>query len=245
MKLSPLALVVASLAFSTFAVTGCAADTDPADSAEDAEDVGVSESELSSFGKTLVGKYEWRAGDSGGFVDFESLELKANGTYAAKAESDKIVCVRFPCTLPESGTWSTFRSGGKWKLRVRPQGAPTRSYFASKSNDQLTLSRLGATTVLFQLGANTCANVRCAAGTHCEMKGINGGAIPVCIQDAPLAPCVRTGCSGHVCADQHRYTTCEFRPEYACYQQATCERQADGACGFTQTPALSACLAGN
>jgi hypothetical protein len=29
----------------------------------------------------------------------------------------------------------------------------------------------------------TCANVKCASGTHCEMKGINGGSIPVCIKD--------------------------------------------------------------
>lgn len=242
MKLSPLALVVASLAWSMLAVTGCAADTDPSDASEDAEDVGVSESDLSSYGKKVVGKYEWRAADSGGFVDFESLELRADGTYSAKVETNKIVCVRFPCTLPESGNWSTFRSRGKWKIRLRPQGAPSRSYFASRAGDQLTISRFGATTVLFVAYTNTCANVKCSAGYRCEMKGINGGAVPACIKDAP---CVRTGCSGHVCADDHRITTCEFRPEYACYQQAKCERQADGACGFTQTPALSACVANN
>jgi hypothetical protein len=38
-------------------------------------------------------------------------------------------------------------------------------------------------------------------------------------------------------------TTCEFRPEYACYRDATCERQADGTCGWTETPELTACLA--
>jgi hypothetical protein len=33
-------------------------------------------------------------------------------------------------------------------------------------------------------GSNlTCASVDCAQGMHCEMKGINGGAIPVCIQN--------------------------------------------------------------
>lgn len=29
----------------------------------------------------------------------------------------------------------------------------------------------------------TCANVKCASGTHCEMKGINGGAVPACIKN--------------------------------------------------------------
>ena len=57
------------------------------------------------------------------------------------------------------------------------------------------------------------------------------------------APCKKTGCSGIVCAEEDMVTTCEFKPEYACYQQATCERQSDGKCGWTKTPELDACLA--
>jgi len=38
-------------------------------------------------------------------------------------------------------------------------------------------------------------------------------------------------------------TTCEFRPEHACYREAVCERQPNGECGFTDTPELRACLA--
>jgi hypothetical protein len=53
-----------------------------------------------------------------------------------------------------------------------------------------------------------------------------------------------TGCSGEICADQDVASTCIYKPEFACYQGATCERQADGACGWTQTAALTACLAG-
>ena len=108
----------------------------------------------------------------------------------------------------------------------------------------LTLSRRGETTQLFREARITCANVRCAAGTHCEMTGQPKA--PKCVpNEAPQLTCVKTGCSGHVCSDQDVITTCEFRPEYACYQQATCERQDDGQCGWTQTPALTACLAGN
>ena len=56
--------------------------------------------------------------------------------------------------------------------------------------------------------------------------------------------CVVTGCSGQVCAEEDVFTTCEWLPQYACYDTATCERQADGACGWTATPELSACLGG-
>lgn len=58
--------------------------------------------------------------------------------------------------------------------------------------------------------------------------------------------CFVGGCSSQICSDQEGViSTCEFRPEYACYQQASCERQADGECGWTQTAALNACLANN
>src|SRR5207249_2872148 len=54
--------------------------------------------------------------------------------------------------------------------------------------------------------------------------------------------CFKTGCSNQVCADHNVVTTCEFRPEYACYQSAACERQSDGHCGFTRTAELDKCL---
>lgn len=58
--------------------------------------------------------------------------------------------------------------------------------------------------------------------------------------------CKRGGCSGQLCLSQDSQdsvTTCEYRSEYACYQQARCEVQANGMCGFTQTPELQSCLA--
>jgi len=59
----------------------------------------------------------------------------------------------------------------------------------------------------------------------------------------PIAQCRVTGCSSQVCADQDVITTCEFRPEFACYTNAVCERQADNQCGWTMTSELQACLA--
>lgn len=250
MKLSTLKLVLASLALSSFVVAGCAADTTDPSAAEDAEDTDVSQDELSSKSAQFIGSYSWRAGDSGELVDFQQLTLKSNGTYTAKVDSGlvnpAVRCIAFPCTLPESGAWSAVSSGGKLKIRVNPTGPkPSRSYFASVNalSRTLTLTRFGHTTNLFTDGSS-CANVRCTATTHCEMKGINGGSIPVCIANAPTLPaCAKSGCSGQVCADHSVITTCEMRPEYACYHAAACERQADGACGWTKTPTLTTCIA--
>lgn len=56
-------------------------------------------------------------------------------------------------------------------------------------------------------------------------------------------PCVVTGCSGQICADEDTPSTCEWTDAYACYQQVgVCERAADGTCGWRETPELSECL---
>ena len=55
--------------------------------------------------------------------------------------------------------------------------------------------------------------------------------------------CFVGGCSGQVCSDDPDViTTCEWLEEYACYREATCERQADGQCGWTETETLLQCL---
>jgi eight-cysteine-cluster-containing protein len=82
-------------------------------------------------------------------------------------------------------------------------------------------------SIVLALGAAACATTA------------NGPAPPA---TASAAPCKATGCSGQVCADQDRVTTCEWRAQYACYRSAKCERQPDGTCGWTQTEELSQCL---
>ncbi len=60
------------------------------------------------------------------------------------------------------------------------------------------------------------------------------------------ADCIETGCSGQVCAPQAVITTCEFRPEYACYNEPTTSCGCNnGQCGWAQTADLAACLGGN
>ena len=58
--------------------------------------------------------------------------------------------------------------------------------------------------------------------------------------------CAVAGCSGQLCvsADEAAgiVSTCEYRTEYGCYKEASCEPQVDGKCGWTQTTALQACL---
>ena len=56
--------------------------------------------------------------------------------------------------------------------------------------------------------------------------------------------CYVGGCSGQLCTDDpEAISTCEWLEEYACYREATCERQVDGQCGWTQTDTLVECLA--
>ena len=63
------------------------------------------------------------------------------------------------------------------------------------------------------------------------------------IRNTSQGQCYISGCSGQVCSDQKNIiTTCEYKEEYACYKAATCERQADGQCGWTETIELKACL---
>src|SRR5262249_18056017 len=81
-------------------------------------------------------------------------------------------------------------------------------------------------------------------------------AIPACAEIESAAPaatgseelavkgkqCKRTGCSGDICADHEVITTCEVRPKAVCFDNATCERQADGGCGFDITDEVQQCL---
>ncbi len=59
--------------------------------------------------------------------------------------------------------------------------------------------------------------------------------------------CKIGGCSAELCGDagdgEELASDCAWLESYACYESALCERQAGGACGWTQTAELNACLA--
>ncbi len=62
-------------------------------------------------------------------------------------------------------------------------------------------------------------------------------------EDPTAGACYVGGCSAQLCSDDPDLaSTCEYREAYACYQDAVCERQQGGECGWTQTAQLSACL---
>jgi eight-cysteine-cluster-containing protein len=79
-------------------------------------------------------------------------------------------------------------------------------------------------------------------GLLCPLAPAIAAAGPAPEAAPPPAACVAGGCSGQVCADRPVATTCEWREAYACYRAARCERQPDGACGWTPTAELQACL---
>jgi hypothetical protein len=90
------------------------------------------------------------------------------------------------------------------------------------------------------------------AGGHSTVTGPAGRALtlkaaqfylPQSSSAAGMKPCIKTGCSGQICSDHEVISTCEYKPEYECYKKATCERQANGDCGFTKTKELTDCLA--
>ncbi|OGY59317.1 MAG: hypothetical protein A3F24_00190 [Candidatus Colwellbacteria bacterium RIFCSPHIGHO2_12_FULL_44_17] len=69
--------------------------------------------------------------------------------------------------------------------------------------------------------------------------------VPIRFKPDITKACVPTGCSGQVCSDTKVFTTCEYKPEYACYKNAICERQADGVCGWTENPMFTSCIQKN
>jgi len=72
------------------------------------------------------------------------------------------------------------------------------------------------------------------AGPNCEFTSCSAA-----IKDG----CFVGGCSGQICSNKKDIiTTCEYKAEYACYKEARCEKQSNGQCGWTQTPALTACI---
>ena len=133
---------------------------------------------------------------------------------------------------------------------------PCPTHHEAKLNSTLSQNIAGVDLSGASLGANDQPLVH-AAMTGPDAAIIKGHNVPVSTSQqlkatrvylrvrksvSTMKPCIKTGCSSQVCSDHDVITTCEWRPEYACYQKATCERQADGNCGFTQTPALRACL---
>ena len=108
-------------------------------------------------------------------------------------------------------------------------------------------------------GATVCPACAEADGTPCECKSFcqpndptpsppptdpsdPTDPTPAPPPTTPEPVCKVTGCSGTVCSATDVATTCEWAEWYACYKQAVCEQQANGTCGWTETPGFTSCM---
>jgi hypothetical protein len=178
-------------------------------------------------------------GNMGRFVVTEAWVAEGDGVSEgvfARVKDNGIRCIQSPCpTVTEKGlnksTWANihgldFSYGGfaedqiskMWQEMVdRPSGVII-------AGDRYTWKENGIT-----------AKGRTVTAAYRRLESV-----------AAPGPCFKGGCSGQLCSDQEgAISTCEWREEYACYQTATCERQGDGSCGWTETAELTTCLGSN
>ena len=218
---------------------GCASDMNDSEGADEEETAAGDENLSASYANRFFGSY--RIARPANFVEFERIVLNSDGAYTANVQAPPNVrCFRAPCTVSESGRWNAYAQSGGHRISLRPTGGTLRVYVASLNNaGSLILSRKGKRSTLELDATSRCAAISCMANSRCAL--LNGS--PTCLGTTPVpAPCVRSGCSGEICADESRVSACVFRPEFACYQAAECKRQSNGQCGFAKTPALVACL---
>jgi len=141
-----------------------------------------------------------------------------------------IVCITYPCPTHRAAKLNSSVA------RVTIAGADLSRAGATQEQQDAGLAqmRLPAGTLV----AGTLVTVRGPAGNARSLR-----ATQFYLPIKATKTCYVGGCSGQVCSDRPDViTTCEFRPEYACYASATCEQQATGDCGWTKTAELSACI---
>jgi hypothetical protein len=180
------------------------------------------------------------AGVAGSFAQLNAKEAwLAQGPNAAagplmKIEDSGVRCITYPCPSLREKKLNSAVTLNIAELQWNESGASDR--LISQALDKMHTDGLIVsgyrTTVTGPGGEGKARSV-----TQLWLKLTN---------EAPAAECFVGGCSGQVCSDEPGViTTCEFLPEYACYKTATCEKQDDGHCGWTQTTELQACLAAN
>lgn len=121
----------------------------------------------------------------------------------------------------------------------------------------LNTTKDGATTEIVELGKNTNTKsesiVLISASPYPKKSStINPEDyslvfdISIRVPVATTAACYVGGCSSEVCSDRKDVATnCMYSEVFACYKTAKCERQIGGACGWTETAALKACISAN
>jgi hypothetical protein len=241
-----------TLIAAAFAVTGCSASVD-SETTDDDDVIEQSSDELTAYGKKLVGAWTLQKEQ---WFEFDDLVLKSDGTYFS---SKNIVCITTPCNpIRQAGKFKVAApaySGAKGRLRLYVGTTLVGSYKILKIDTNLLKLQKGTETPgqfanrhdTFCQMPTDCAGqpndimIKCAGGYHSEAVCTETSTCSkTCVADLPA--CKKTGCSGTVCSDKNVITTCEFKPVYACYATAICERGEDGACGWRKTKTLDSCV---
>jgi hypothetical protein len=197
-------------------------------------------------------------GDEGSFsltLDCEGDECRAECApeCPAGAACDRIVCVRAPCP-------SYCAVEGDEPPPAEERICGTRGVAPCNDGEYCDFPESASCGATDQPGVcrfipTVCtAEVRpvcgCDGETYTNRCSANSRGVSVASDGAcatePVA-CVVGGCSSQVCTEDTGspiITTCEFRPEYACLRESRCERQEDGACGWTATVEYQMCIDG-
>lgn len=147
-----------------------------------------------------------------------------------RAKDNGLKCIAAPCPAIRERALNTSRNADISEIDFAPAGVPD-ELVGELINDMFQPHGLIVAGDRFTFSVNGRKG-----------KGRTATAAFRRLLETDDKPCVVSGCSGQICADEPMFSTCEWREEYACYATATCERQADGVCGWTQTPELEACL---
>lgn len=165
---------------STAFMTGCAG----ADDASDA-DQAQTEDELRSFGMT-----EADNGKSFSVLEGQNvvLKLSSNPTTGYRwvvADDDDFGTAKETYKSNSHAVGSGGTQTFTWKTKdasIAMLGSHTVKLEYKRSWEARAIKTFKFTVDLNAAGV-TCRTVTCRNNTHCEMKGINGGAIPVCIRN--------------------------------------------------------------
>ncbi len=158
-------------------------------------------------------------------------EAVSDGVFV-KVKDNGVRCIAAPCPSTTEKALNTSRSANIAEIDFEQAGVP------DSILEQVGLDMFEPHGVII---AGDRYNFKISGR---KGKGRTATAVYRRMKETNDAACFVGGCSGQICSDQGGViSTCEFRPEFACFQQATCERQAGGECGFTETPELDHCLA--
>lgn len=145
------------------------------------------------------------------------------------AESAKILAEAYDLQVIDGDVWYEGYVRALADLRAIPASI-------ERVNDLLTRGEMAEMVFRLETGTTTKTSV--------TYDQLTGGASR---DDRTVGPgCKLAGCGNQLCVNADEddiFTTCEWREEYACYEDARCEKQADGDCGWTETPELASCLA--